>query len=65
MTRTDLILAAVRELLEAERAELDAVKELKALHIDLKFDPGRCAPQKVLLWQGKERQITERRFTGR
>ena len=57
MTRTDLIFAAVRELLEAERAQLDAVQLLTSLEIDLKFDPRHWKPQKVRLRQEKERWL--------
>ena len=59
-TRTDLILAAVRELLEAERAELDAVKFLTSLEIHLKFDPKHWSPQKVRLRRETELRVKVR-----
>ena len=59
-TRTDLILAAVRELLEAERAELDALELLTSVEIHLKFDPQRSAPMKLLFRRETERRVKVR-----
>ena len=50
-------LGHVKELLEAERAELDALQLLTHVRIDIKFDPRRLAPHAALL-----KRETERRF---
>ena len=48
MTRTDAILRAVRVLLEARRAELDAAQDLRGLELSLKFSPQCLEPRTVI-----------------
>jgi hypothetical protein len=59
MSRTDAILEAVRVIVEARRAELDAAQDLRALTIAIKIAPGRWRPRLAVLQLEREMVFTE------
>ena len=48
MTKTDAILAALRVLADARRAEWDGARDLRGLTIELKFSPDHLEPRAVV-----------------
>lgn len=48
MTRTDAIVRAVIELLEARRPELDGASTLRTLTLDLRFAAGHIEPRSIV-----------------
>ena len=57
MTRTDAIIRAVCDELEARRAEIDAEPRLSYLVVEVSLHPGRVRPRKVRLTRKTEREV--------
>lgn len=54
MTRTDAICEAIRRVVEARRAEIDAAVDLRAVTIDVKIPTGGWKPRAVILQLERE-----------
>lgn len=49
MSRTDVMLEAIRAVVEARRAEIDAAQDLRAVVLDIKLRPGVWTPRAVVV----------------
>lgn len=49
MSRTDVVIDALKAVVEARRAEIDAAQDLRAINLDVRLKPGAWTPRAVVL----------------